>query len=311
MPVAIGASSIVGIALEVTKGTYLAPTKFIPVNSSSMMFNQEQIKRRPIQGVADTVQSVPGPAIVEGDIEFDVLHDILPYFLLAARMDVTKTGVGPYSYEFVPNHVAEPAATLRSLSITEVKNGQVFGYSGCVVASMDFSVEDGMLKCSLSIMGEDESEPSLPVATWPTSLPFAAGDYTLNYNAVSTNDTDDLTFSIDNGAEAAYRIEGTNAASFIYFGERTITASMSRDFLNRTEYNNYKNATAQDLDFTASDGVNSVVIDLPLIVADKYEIPIEGQGDLIMASVDYEGSYDFATSRAATITVNTDEDITV
>ena len=125
MPAGIGGGGSIGIALEAVAGTYLAPTKFVPVRSESLKFMQEINYTRPIINVAvDPVFAVKGPAHVEGDVEMEITTDTLPYFLHAARMTVVKTGGAP---DFV--YTYEPAATAqeanKTMSITIVRNGVV------------------------------------------------------------------------------------------------------------------------------------------------------------------------------------------
>ena len=109
MAVGIGAAGIVGFAHEAVVGTYLAPTQFLPVRSESIQFMNEVQYTRPIMRVADNVHAVEGPQKVEGDVEFEVIEDLLTFLLYAARMDVVKAGADPYTYTFtpllLPNHL--------------------------------------------------------------------------------------------------------------------------------------------------------------------------------------------------------------
>jgi hypothetical protein len=49
MTVGIAACGSIGIALEDVPGVYAAPTKFFPVLSESLQYQQETIWRRPIR----------------------------------------------------------------------------------------------------------------------------------------------------------------------------------------------------------------------------------------------------------------------
>jgi len=307
---AIGASSIVGIAFELTHGTYTAPTKFIPVISTSLMRNQENYKRRVIRATADQIGQVAGNAIVEGSIEMECLHDILPYFMYSGRFTVVKTGVGPFVYTCTPNDLAS-IPDPQALSITQVRNGQVFGYTGCVVTSHELMIDDNILKYTAEIIGEEEASQSLPTATWPTSAPFGAGSYTVQLDDTTVDDFDGWSMKIDNAGEAQYRVEGTNGASFIKFGEREVTLDVARDFKTRTDYDAYKALTAQKVELTATDGTNIVYMEMPTAIKQTYEIPIEGQGELIQASITYDGVYNAAIDSSAQIVITTDEDITL
>jgi hypothetical protein len=123
MAVGIGAAGIVGIAFETTPGTYVAPTKFIPVRNENLMYKQETVWRRPIRGVVDVIGGVPGNADVSGDFELEALHDCIPYFIMAGRTTFAKTGTGPYTYTFTPSHVATTVSG-KTLSITIVRTAR-------------------------------------------------------------------------------------------------------------------------------------------------------------------------------------------
>src|SRR5436190_10041759 len=174
MTAGIGAAGILGIALETVSGTYLSPTKYVPFESESLNFVQDTIWRRPIRQSADIIGAVPGNVHVEGDIGFEAIPDVVSILLYAARHTVTKTLTGPYKYNYIPNALAIPA---RTLSLTVVRNGIVFGYTGMVVGNFTFTVEDGILKFNCGFQGRDEAVQSLPTATWPTTTPYGAGMY--------------------------------------------------------------------------------------------------------------------------------------
>jgi hypothetical protein len=155
MAYGVGAGGILGISLETTSGTYVAPVKFIPFNNESLMYQQDTNFRRAIRQSPDVTYAVPGNAHVEGDIEMDATEDVVTWFMYASRMDVVKTGAGPnYVYTGTPNSNATPAKTA---SITIVRNGVVFGYTGCVVGSFTFGLDDGTMTYNVSIQGNDEA----------------------------------------------------------------------------------------------------------------------------------------------------------
>src|SRR4051794_26248502 len=99
----IGASSVIGIALETVAGTYLAPTKFVPFESESLTYQQDTTWRRPIRNTPGLVGAIPGNASISGDISLEGLIDVIPYFLYASRCSVNKVGASaPYTYTFTP-----------------------------------------------------------------------------------------------------------------------------------------------------------------------------------------------------------------
>lgn len=308
MPPGIGASGFAGLALETVAGTYLAPTKYFPFESESLAWAQDTTFRRPIRQSADNIGAVLGSGHVEGDIGMEALEDVVAYFLYAARTTPVKTGAGPnYTYTFKGSAAAIPS---RTLSITIVRNGAVFGYTGVVVSSFTFTIEDMMLKFSASLIGRDEASQSAPTPTFVNTAPFAAGQYLIQLNAATLTDADSFTFAVDDSGGAQNRIGATRAAQFVNYGERTVTASMDRDFLDRTEYDTFKTLTAQavHLDATKS-ATNKISLDVPVGFRTEYPIALGGQGDLLRVSNSWTGVID-GTGNAYTVTVLCQENIT-
>lgn len=268
-------------------GTYNAPTKFFPINNESLKYEQATIKRRPIRESVDVVGVVDGDVHVNGDIEMEALEDVIIYFLLASRTDAAKTGGGADKvYNFLPNPDAVPTV---SLSLTVVRNGIVFGYTGCVLSQFTLTPVDGLLMFNVSIIGSDETVQSLPTAVWPTTIPFGAGQYEILIAGTQVFDTDTFEFMVNDNAEPQYRLKNTGrGAQFVKFGERETTTSMERDFINRTDYDAFKALTSQVLALNAEkSATNYITMTAPVAVKDTYEVGLSGQGDLVRAAIEY------------------------
>ena len=313
MPVGIGGGGSIGIALEAVAGTYLAPTKFVPVRSESLKFMQEINYTRPIINVAvDPVYAVKGPAHVEGDIEMELTTDTFAYFLHAARMTVVKTGGAP---DFV--YTFEPAATAQeandTMSITVVRNGIVFGYAGCVVGGMTITVDNGMLVGTFRMVGRDESTESDPTEAYLELAPLGADSLAIEIPAASAiTDAGTFSFELEDNAEAQFRL-GSLAAQYVGYGERLVTAELERDFIDKAQFTIFKALTAQSVHFRSEDPGDAMrFIDFLIDSGnmDSYEVFLEGQGDIITAQLTYTGKYDFTNTRSYQIIVGTVEDIT-
>lgn len=308
MAAGIGASGFLGVAVETTPGTYIAPTKYVPIRSESLAYQQETVWRRPIRQSADIVGAVDGDAHIEGDISMEAFEDVVALMLWTGRTSYVKTGTTPnFSYAFTGTAVAIPAKTM---SVTIIRNGTVFAYVGCVLSSFTFTIDNGLLMFNVSILGRDEAVQAAPTPTWlTTQTPYGAGKYNLQIpTATQIFDADTFSFQVDDGAAAQYRLRDTGrGAQFVNFGEREVSLSVERDFDTRVDYDAFKALTAQSLTLTATKGVNnSIAIVIPAFIKDKYEVGLSGEGDLIRAKIDYKGTLD-ATGNAYTITVKTQE----
>lgn len=309
MTVGIGASGVMGLAVETVSGTYIAPTKFFPFNTESLTSTQATIWRRPIRNSADIIGAVPGNFHVEGDLEMEALEDVVPYFLLAAGANGIQTGTTPnWIQTWTPTSQATPTKTL---SLTVVRNGIVFGFTGCTVGSFAFGITDGLLTFNMSIIGRDEAVQSLPTPTWPTTTPFGAGQYSIEIpTATPVTDTDTFEFSVENNAEPQFRLKSTGrGAQFIKFGERNSTMTLERDFESRTDFDAYKALTSQSITLTATKGANnSISILSPVAFKESYEVNNGGQGDLVRASIAYQNVID-GTGKSWQIVTKSQQDL--
>jgi hypothetical protein len=280
--------------------TYAAPTFFFPFLSESLGHKQDTQWRRPIRSNVDNLGGVPGNVNTEGDIELEGLVEPLIYFHRASRATLVKTGSGPYVYTFTPN----PAATASvTLSITIVRNGVAFGYTGVVVSGFKYSIDSGQLKATMTLRGSDELDQTVPVPTYSGQAQvFGAGDYNIQIpTATQVFDMDTFEWTVEDNAEPQFRLRsgGLRGAQFMKFGERSVTLSTERDFQTRADYDAYKALTAQSItlqcDKTSGEQVK---IDMPVAVKETYELGLSGQGDLIRGRVQYQAVFDQATSKA-------------
>jgi len=290
-------------------GVYVPPTKFVPFESENLTSQQSTIWRRPIRQSADVIGAVPGNFHVAGEVNIEYLEDCSVYFLSASRTSIVKSGSAPnFIYTITPTSAATPT---RTLSITVVRNGIVFGFVGCVVSSQTMTVSDGILMHNIKIIGRDEAVQSVPTPTWPTTVPFGAGQYSIEIpTATPVTDTDTFDFTIDDTADAQFRLKSTGrGAQFIKYGERKVDLSLERDFDTRTDFDNFKALTSDTMTLTATKGANnSVSVLIPISFKDTYEVHNAGQGELVRAAIKYVGAID-GTGKSYQITLKTQESI--
>jgi len=304
--VSIGAEGYVGIALEEEHGTYQAPTKFFPIRSESLSWTQDTNWRRVIRGTVDPIGAIAGNGNVEGDIDTELLTDVLPYFLACARGTLTRTGD---EYEFVPTH---GALAPNTMSVTVVRNGEAFGYIGCVVSSLSISEDNAMGTSVFSLLGMREESVNVPAApVYSNDEPFGSGKWSLQVpTETQIFDADAFSFEVDDSGEVQNRLKDELGAQFISFGERNTSISVDRDFQDRTEYDAFKQLTERSLTVrVAHNAERFCEFNMPVGIQDSNEVNLSGVGDLIRSSITYQGVHDPDTGGAFVITVGTDETV--
>ncbi len=306
--VGVPAGAFPTINTALNYGTYNAPTKFFPFNTESLKFNQATVWRRPIRQSVDVLSGVDGNVHIDGDIEMEALEDIVPYFILASRVSAVKVLAGSdYTYTFSPTPAAVP---VLSLSLTVVRNNEVFGYTGCVVSSFTFTPAEGLLMFNVSIIGSDETEQGSPSPVYTTTEPFGAGQYEVSIAGSQVFDTDTFEFTVNDNAEPQFRLKNTGrGAQYVKFGERESTITMERDFFNRDDYDAFKQLTSQAIFIEAEKtAVNSIRVTAPVSIKNTYEVGLSGQGDLVRAAIEYMNTID-SSGDSYGIVVKTQENI--
>lgn len=305
------AGGFIGIAFEATWGTAVAPTRFFPIKSESMSESHDNQKRRLIRGLADNLGHVLGPSSVAGDIEMELMEDVLPYFLYVSRNSIVKSGTGPWTYTCTPTHWGaqdQLPSTKKGMTITVVKNGEVFVYSGCVVSGLEIGVDSNIPSLKVSLVGKAEATGTLPTYTGLAGdVPFNATQYVIEIpTAAAIFDTTSFTFTLNDNAEAQFRLANQTAPQWIKWGEREVMLQVERDFNTRAEWDLYKSLTAQTVTVKCTRGASgSVAIKMANSYRDSYDIDgLSDQGSATMQSITYQGDYDSATSKAYEIIVS-------
>jgi hypothetical protein len=312
----IGAAGSVWVDLEDTYGTVKDPSVgvneagglYVPIISESLAYTEpdryysEQIRH---EAVHSDVK--PSYYHVEGDIVLECDAKYLPLFLAASRHTTLQTGAGANQlYTITPSRTGAtyPGGAARGLSIGIIRNAVGFVYSGCVVNQAAFTLENGIGRVTLSMLGLAEqnmadvttldpqfADPNLfgadahaiYVDASGTAPAFAAPDATFN----------GYTFTINHNGEPQNRVIRERSASYVKYGITEISFDTELDFLSRAEYDNYKAASFKAYRFesiypggaggTWAAATQGYRITCYKAVYGTYEIGLSGMGDLVMA----------------------------
>lgn len=302
---AIGASGALGIALESTMGTYAAPTVWVPILEENLAYTENKYYSQQLRQQATDSDVKPSYYHTEGDVTMEVDCNFLPYFLMCSRHAITKTGTGPYTYKYTPTPVggtstAASGMVQRTASITVIRNpaAALFGYTGCTMGGYEFTIEDGVLRVTFNVLGLGEVDgsgtpawiaPSLLGADAHSIFVDAAG--TAPTFATASNDFNGYTFNANHNAEAQNRIRPQRSATYVKFGKTDFTLTSELDFINKTEYNNFKAAATKAFRMESLQGgaasfaaaTEAVRIDTNRVAYDAYDVSLPGIGDIVMA----------------------------
>ena len=318
----IGASGWVFAALETSYGTAVDPTVddstgvYVPVLNENLIYTEpDRYYSEQIRQEVTHSDVKPSYYHAEGDIQIEVDPTNFPIFLPASRHTVTKTGTGPYLYEAVPSKRGATypgSVTAKGLTVTVQRNNEGFMYAGCVANQLAFTIENGVLRCTLSMLGLSENEVSVPagidaIAAWVTPNLLGADSHAVYIDAAGTTPafaTPDATFNgftatINHNGEPRNNVVRERSATYIKYGISELSFDSELDFVDRTEYDNMKNVTLRAIRFesvnpggagaTWGAATSGFRITFYRSNYDTYEVSLGGMGDLIMARVTGRG----------------------
>lgn len=306
MPAGLSGSGWLGLALESTKGTYVAPTVYVPIISESFRYVEDRYFSPQIRQATEVSDVKQGYYHIEGDVELEADVNFLPYFLFCTRHTPSfATGV----YTFVPStagstSTAASGMVQRTMSVTITRNGVEFGYSGCTCGTIRFFIDGGILKFATTLMGEKDNTAGTDTPTWAAPSLFgadasqifvAASGTSPTFGAAST-DFNGYEFEANFNASAQNRIVSSRSASYVSFGETEINLTTELDFIDKTEYNNFVATTTKAVQLLSTIGgatftaaTQAVEVTVNRGVYETYDLGLSGLGDLIMAGVTMRG----------------------
>lgn len=312
MAIGSGLGAQVGIAPEVTYGTYVAPTKFIEFTKESLTLKKTTAQSAGIAAgrlVALSSRRVVTQRQASGSLEMEVTTKGMGV-LLQTLMGTSVTPVQQATTDaYLQEHILADTAG-KSLTIQKgvpLTTGTVTrkNFTGCKVISAEFSCEvGGMLTASFEIDSKDCEETSvLAVATYPTMAPFHFAQMSLLTGAL--------------GAEAArsgirkvsVKIERPMAVERFYAGasglkaepisndQVKVTGSIEMDYVDTVLdlLHTSDDATSLVWDFVGAEiaptYTEGITFALPAIHFDEAPPTVEGF-DVVKPTLSFTGLYD-------------------
>lgn len=309
----------IGIALETTHGTYIAPTKYAPVYSENLQETRTDSYRVPLLGRAVASGKTPGRHHVEGDITMEALPEVMAYFLVASRWgnNVTKSAGPPYTYEAINDKVVHLKGNRRSLTIVADRAGVGFAYVGCQVVQTSITFGDGGVPMiTYSIIGRQQTESYTPgVPTYPTELPFSVSEVDISIAGVSPRgdiDAESTEFTLNDNGEPKFNLTGEDRADYVRFGEFIGEASYEIDFENKADYAIWVARTAQEIILTCNKSASQQFnLEFHGAMYDTFEVGLTSIGDQVRAAAATRAIHHVASGAAATMEIVTNESLTL
>jgi hypothetical protein len=264
-PLASGLAGQLGFAAESTYGTFVAPTRFLELTSSSVKYERERIESNGIRAGRRVLHRwAAGVQRAAGDVEFEMAPQgfALLWAHIIGGTDVI-TGSNPYTHTMSPGDLAGKSLSLQIGKPDVGGVVRVFSYLGCKVTGAELSCSAGeYAMMNVSFYGNHlDTSQALGTASYPANLTpfdFTKGTVTL---AAAGFDVKEVSLSIDNGLSVDRHFLRTTTPERskepLESNRRNITGSMTADFTDLTALNRFINGTEAALVLTFNAGASA------------------------------------------------------
>lgn len=295
MAVQASVRSYLGIAKEVTKGTPVAATDFIPVAKDSIK-PVDVIDPLYDQGLRGSnvlnYNYIPGRTRSTFDFGGAVFADTIGYSIAGLLGAVATTGVSaPYTHTVsLLNSLTSGTDTQPiSYTLTDFYAVEVREYPGCQFS--DFSLKfnaDGLLEYDAKTTGWLSNTTSDPTPTFSTLLPTPVwrGSVTIGGSSVSTSMTGNI--DMTRPVTPIYGISNTQQPYQVFLGPLEVTGKVTFVMEDDSQLLNYLNNTQPALVFNWNygTGANEVQIQATLSKGAYTTGMIERGDDFVKVTVD-------------------------
>jgi hypothetical protein len=287
--------SYLGIAKEVTKGTPVAPTDFIPVMKDSLKPADiiDPLYDTGLRGSnVVNYNYIPGRTRSTLDFSSAVFADTVGYALTGLLGSVATTGASaPYTHTISLKNSAVAAADDQPISytLTDFYAAAVRAYPGCQFS--DFSLKfnaDGMLEYDAKTTGWLSASASTPTPSFSTVLPTPVwqGTVSIGGSQVATSMTGNI--DMKRNVTPVYGISQTQNPFNVFLGPLETTGKITFIMEDNTELTRYLTNTqpAIVLNWAYGAGAAAVQIQATITKGAYTAAVIERGQDFVQVTVD-------------------------
>jgi len=298
MSVQASVRSYLGIAKEVTKGTVVAPTDFIPIAKDS--FKPVDVID-PLMDTGLRGSNVINYNYVQGrkhsTVDFDgaVFADTIGYALTGLLGAVSTSGASaPYTHtiSLLNSGVAGADAQPISYTLTDFYAANVRSYPGCQFS--DFSLKfnaDGMLEHSTKATGWASSTVSTPTPSFSTVLPTPVWQGTVSIGGVAVSNAIEGNIDMKRAVTPIFGIAQTQNPYNVFLGGLEVTGQIKFVMENDTELTRFLTNTqpAIVLNWNYGSGASEVQIQATITKGAYTAATIERGDDFVSVIITLNG----------------------
>lgn len=288
--------SYVGIAKEVTPGTAVAATDFIPLAKDSLKPVDiiAPLYDTGLRGsMAQNYNYIQGRRYTEIDLGGPVFADTVGYWLGGIMGSVVTTGgSAPYAHEITLKNATGIGADAQptSFTIEDMYVAENRFYPGCKVTNftMNFNSE-GMLEYTAKLMGFPSTTTAVASPSFSSVVPTPVWRGAVSIGGSVIGYTTDGSVTMTRSAEAIFGIDTTQGPYEIFVGALDATGNFTFVMENDAQLLNFLNNTQPVLNIAFSQGAGASLTTVAFNVAKGAYTTgaIDRSADHVTVSVDF------------------------
>jgi hypothetical protein len=298
MSVQASVRSYLGIAKEVTKGTVVAPTDFIPVAKDNL---KPVDLVDPLYDTGLRGSNVVNYNYIQGrsrstfDFGGAVFADTIGYSIAGLLGSVATSGASaPYTHVISLENSLTSDVDVQptSYTLTDFYAVDVRSYPGCQFS--DFSLKfnaDGMLEYDAKTTGWASSTVADPTPTFSTVLPTPVWRGTVSIAGASVATAMEGNIDMTRAATPIYGISNTQNPYQIFLGPLEVTGSIKFVMENDSQLLNFLNNSqpAISLDWAYGSGASQVQVSATITKGAYTAAVIERGDDFVSVTIELNG----------------------
>jgi hypothetical protein len=222
--------------------------------------------------------NIHGNRIVGGDIAVNLAHGAVDDWIASAMYS-------DWAADSIDVGTTEKSFTVEQGSLDI---DQYSLYTGVKVNTWQLDVPvDGIVTSSFGVMGKQMviSGTSIDATPTPPTVgePFFHAGGTFLVDGADPCNLSAISLNIDNGGSANYCL-GDDTARDITVGFASITGSFTVYFDDASVFTKFLNEQTATLDFTLTDGVNTMQFELPAVKYSGADRTVDGQGPILVTA---------------------------
>lgn len=286
----------VGFGTEVTEGTLVSPTVFLPVSSFSFDSTNDYIIPEQLRGSRDRTVAMVSPYAVSGTMEMELVPQGIRSLLKSAfahdgSITATAYAGGGYQTVYTPGNASTPTFTFES-SAADIL---VMRYGGIRVNTLEINAAFGeIVTASFGLEGTTrEKQVGTTAESYSTALPFHFTGASVKVDAAEVGNIKNFTFNVGNNIERIGTLRKTRSWKRTALGNRDLGFSATMDFTDTADYDLFLAETEFSLEIHLEAGYisgnsgprHTLRLEIPRVRWNMVNAPLSA-GDYIEQSVE-------------------------